>query len=162
MFADFHPKKELLQLIKISFMFQNVKSVIVLKNKNLLLHHFNSVILNVKVPQQQQNVYTICCGHLCKMFVGKIDIYRFASWPTNNKITQLFAQKCRHSIKFLPCMCRLLILVLLLLILTCYSYQYQNETDLKQGNIFCKNDNININSPLVWIFICCITVFIHS
>ena len=32
---------------------------------NSNIHHFNSVILNVKVPQQQQqNVYTICCGYL--------------------------------------------------------------------------------------------------
>jgi len=71
---------EKLKLMKISFMFQNVKSVILLKNKKTnLLHHFNSVILNVKVPQQQQNVYTICCGLFVRCFVGKINIYHFAS-----------------------------------------------------------------------------------
>ena len=36
MFADFHPKKEQLELIEISFMFQNVKSVVLLKNKNII------------------------------------------------------------------------------------------------------------------------------
>ena len=44
---------------------------------------FNSVIINVKVPQQQQNVYTVCCGYLYDLDTMRI---YFLQWPTNNKI----------------------------------------------------------------------------